>query len=58
VGSRFDINLTYSDIAREYDREGLPADRIIKLIPMYEVFQYYQTLNASDVLEKLNLEEK
>jgi len=34
-----DINLTYSDIAREYLlREGFPADRIIKTgSPMYEV---------------------
>ena len=34
-----DINLTYSDIAREYLlREGLPPDRIIKTgSPMYEV---------------------
>ena len=34
-----DINLTYSDIAREYLlREGLPADRIIKTgSPIYEV---------------------
>ena len=34
-----DINLTYSDIAREYlISEGFPADRIIKTgSPMYEV---------------------
>ena len=34
-----DINLTYSDIAREYLlREGLAADRIIKTgSPIYEV---------------------
>ncbi|MCF6201154.1 MAG: UDP-N-acetylglucosamine 2-epimerase, partial [Hydrogenimonas sp.] len=34
-----DINMTYSDIAREYLlREGLPPDRIIKTgSPMYEV---------------------
>ena len=38
-----DINLTYSDIAREYLlREGLPADRIIKTgSPMYEVLHHY-----------------
>lgn len=36
-----DINLTYSDIAREYLlREGLPADRIIKTgSPMFEVLE-------------------
>ena len=39
-----DINLTYSDIAREYLlREGLPADRIIKTgSPNAEVLHYYQ----------------
>lgn len=55
-----DINLTYSSIAREYLlREGLPADRIIKTgSPMYEVLHHYlPNINASDVLEKLNLEE-
>ena len=38
-----DINMTYSDIAREYLlREGLPADRIIKTgSPMYEVLTQY-----------------
>jgi len=36
-----DINLTYSDIAREYLlAEGLPADQVIKTgSPMYEVLQ-------------------
>ncbi|ROI02650.1 MULTISPECIES: UDP-N-acetylglucosamine 2-epimerase (non-hydrolyzing) [unclassified Chryseobacterium] len=55
-----DVNLTYSDIAREYLlREGLPADRIIKTgSPMYEVLNHYlPEINASNVLEKLNLEE-
>lgn len=55
-----DMNLTYSSIAREYLlREGLPADRIIKTgSPMYEVLHHYlPNINASDVLEKLNLEE-
>jgi len=55
-----DINLTYSDIAREYLlREGLPADRIIKTgSPMFEVLNHYlPQINASNVLEKLNLEE-
>lgn len=55
-----DINLTYSDIAREYLlREGLPADRIIKTgSPMFEVLNHYlPTIEASDVLERLQLEE-
>lgn len=55
-----DINLTYSDIAREYLlREGLPADRIIKTgSPMFEVLNHYlPQINASNVLEKLSLEE-
>ena len=54
-----DVNLTYSDIAREYLlREGLPADRIIKTgSPMYEVLsQFMPKIEASGVLEKLNLE--
>lgn len=55
-----DVNLTYSDIAREYLlREGLPADRIIKTgSPMFEVLNHYlPQIDASNVLEKLNLEE-
>lgn len=55
-----DINLTYSDIAREYLlREGLPADRIIKTgSPMFEVLHHYlPEINASSILKKLNLEE-
>ncbi|HIP01928.1 MAG TPA: UDP-N-acetylglucosamine 2-epimerase (non-hydrolyzing) [Campylobacterales bacterium] len=56
-----DINMTYSDIAREYLlREGLPADQIIKTgSPMYEVLHYYKPQrDASDVLERLNLKER
>jgi UDP-N-acetylglucosamine 2-epimerase len=55
-----DINLTYSDIAREYLlREGLPADRIIKTgSPMFEVLNHYkQAIESSDVLTRLKLEE-
>ena len=55
-----DINLTYSDIAREYLlREGLPADRIIKTgSPMFEVLNHYlPKINASNIVNKLNLEE-
>ena len=55
-----DINLTYSDIAREYLlREGLPADRIIKTgSPMFEVLNHYlPEIEKSDVLSKFNLEE-
>lgn len=55
-----DVNLTYSDIAREYLlREGLPADRIIKTgSPMLEVLNHYlPSIQSSDVLERLKLEE-
>ncbi|KOS69383.1 UDP-N-acetylglucosamine 2-epimerase [Lysinibacillus contaminans] len=55
-----DINLTYSDIAREYLlREGLPADRIIKTgSPMLEVLNSRKVdIEKSDVLERLDLEE-
>jgi UDP-N-acetylglucosamine 2-epimerase (non-hydrolysing) len=53
-----DINLTYSDIAREYLlREGLSPDRVIKTgSPMFEVLhQFKKKIEASDVLKKLNL---
>jgi len=55
-----DINLTYSDIAREYlIREGLPADRIIKTgSPMFEVLHSRKDdIEKSDVLERLGLAE-
>jgi UDP-N-acetylglucosamine 2-epimerase len=55
-----DINLTYSDIAREYLlREGLPADRIIKTgSPMFEVLNHYlPAIESSDILNQLNLKE-
>jgi len=54
-----DINLTYSDIAREYLlREGLPPDQVIKSgSPMYEVLHYsLPHIDSSDVLLRLELE--
>ena len=54
-----DINLTYSDIAREYLlREGLPPDRIIKTgSPMFEVINMkLKDIEASDILKRLGLE--
>lgn len=54
-----DINLTYSDIAREYLlREGLPADRIIKTgSPMFEVLNSRKAdIENSDILTRLGLE--
>lgn len=53
-----DINLTYSEIAREYLlREGLPPDQIIKTgSPMREVIEHYLPgIEASDVLSRLAL---
>jgi UDP-N-acetyl-L-fucosamine synthase len=55
-----DINLTYSDIAREYLlREGVSSDRIIKTgSPMFEVLNSRKDdIESSDVLERLQLEE-
>jgi len=56
-----DINLTYSDIGREYLlREGLPPDQIIKTgSPMYEVIMHYMPkIEISDILSRLNILEK
>lgn len=53
-----DINLTYSQIAREYLlREGFPAERIVVTgSPMKEVIDYYsRAIEASNVLERLGL---
>ncbi|HDL64625.1 MAG TPA: UDP-N-acetylglucosamine 2-epimerase (non-hydrolyzing), partial [Proteobacteria bacterium] len=53
-----DINLPYSDIAREYLlREGIPADRVIKTgSPMFEVLNHYENeIEESDVLNRLKL---
>jgi len=53
-----DINMPYSDIAREYLlREGLPPDRIIKTgSPMLEVLNSRrESIEKSDILTKLGL---
>lgn len=55
-----DINLTYSEIAREYLlREGLPADQVIKTgSPMREVIAHHRDgIESSDVLARLQLVE-
>lgn len=53
-----DINLTYSQIARDYLlREGLPPDQVICTgSPMREVIQHYRAgIDSSDVLQRLGL---
>jgi UDP-N-acetylglucosamine 2-epimerase len=53
-----DINLTYSEIARDYLlHEGLPPDQIIKTgSPMREVLDYYAPkINSSDIILNLSL---
>ncbi|AMC92898.1 UDP-N-acetyl glucosamine 2-epimerase [Erysipelothrix larvae] len=53
-----DINLTYSDIAREYLlKEGLNADQVIKTgSPMFEVLaRRKDAIEASQIIETLNL---
>ncbi len=55
-----DVNLTYSAIAREcLLREGLASEMVIKTgSPMMEVLTHYRSkIDASDVLERLGLEE-
>jgi len=54
-----DVNMPYSDIAREYLlREGLKPEFIIKTgSPMDEVLSFYkESIDASDVLERLSIE--
>lgn len=53
-----DINMPYSDIAREYLlREGIAPERVIKTgSPMYEVLHHYlPQIDASDILSRLKL---
>src|SRR5207247_10467217 len=53
-----DINLTYSDLARQYLlQEGLPPDRVIKIgSPMWEVLTHYlPRIEQSTVLDRLGL---
>jgi len=55
-----DINLTYSEIARDYLlREGLPPDQVIKTgSPMREVLDYYaDDIAQSNILEKIGLKQ-
>ena len=54
-----DINMPYTDIAREYLlNEGLKPDAIIKTgSPMDEVLSFYKNkINASNILSELNLD--
>jgi UDP-N-acetylglucosamine 2-epimerase len=55
-----DVNLVYSDLAREHlIREGFPSDRVIKTgSPMYEVLNNKkEEIEKSEILSKLNLKE-
>jgi UDP-N-acetylglucosamine 2-epimerase (non-hydrolysing) len=54
-----DVNLTYSEIARDYLlREGLSPDLVIKTgSPMYEVLSHYKKqIDQSNIVERFNLE--
>jgi len=56
-----DINLTYSDIARQYLlKEGLPPDQIIKTgSPMFEVLKHNELkINKSRILKNLKLKKQ
>ena len=56
-----DVNLTYSDIAREYLlNEGLPADRIIKTgSPIFEVLKAYEDkIEKSNIISKIKLKKE
>ena len=56
-----DINITYSDISREFlIKEGKPSDSVIALgSPMYEVIENnFQNIDKSNILKVLNLDEK
>ena len=56
-----DINLTYSDIAREHlIQEGIKSDRVIKVgSPMFEVLNKHELkIKNSNILKTLKLKEK
>lgn len=56
-----DINMPYSDIAREYLlAEGISADRIVKTgSPMFEVLSFYkEKIEASTILDRLKIESR
>ncbi len=56
-----DINLTYSQIAKQYlIKEGIPSRNIIKVgSPMKEIFNYnYKKIQKSQILKKLNLKKE
>ena len=54
-----DINLTYSNISRQYLlREGLPPDQIIKIgSPMFEILENFKAdIKKSNIINNLKLE--
>lgn len=55
-----DVNMTYSEIAREYLlREGLPGDQVIKVgSPMREIIEHHRSgFELSDVVSRLGLQD-
>lgn len=55
-----DVNMTYSEIAREYLlREGVPGDQVIKIgSPMREIIEHHRSgFEQSDIVARLGLKQ-
>ena len=53
-----DINLTYSDIARAFNQEGIKSDRVIKVGSPCRGFKKHIKNQNSNILKTLKLKEK